>query len=180
MAHVGQIPNADPSVGHSSVTQPKLRSSVLRRALLLAFVVAGALIGLLLTSETTAHAAIGQAGPDLTRLLRAMAGMKALAAAGLVVAVLWRLAEPVSWPWLAGYALACAAMAVGPGLIWEMVHLPLGALLLHGGLLATVVLLWRDPAMHVRLEQAVARRRAVLWARPGGSAPWTPAKDSRP
>ncbi len=180
MAHIGQVPQADVSVSQSPVAQRKPSSPAPGRVVLLALVAAGALAGVLLTNEAAAQLAIAQAGPDLTRLLRAMAGMKALAAAGLVAAMLWRLAAPVSWGWLAGYALAGAAMAAGPGLIWDMAHLRLGALLLHGGLLATVVLLWRDPVMHVRLEQAVARRRAVLKARPGGSAPCTPAGPSRP
>ncbi len=180
MAYLGEAPLADPSVAQSPARQRATLAPAPGRLLLLAVVMVGAVTGLVITNEAAAHLAIGQAGPDLTRLLRAMAGMKALAAAGLVAAVLWRLAAPVSWTWLTGYALACGAIAAGPGLIWDMVHLRLGALLLHGGLLATVLLLWRDRAMHVRLEQAVARRRAVLKARPGGSASWTPAKESRP
>ncbi len=38
-------------------------------------------------------------------------------------------------------------MAAGPVLIWEMVHVRLGVLLLHSGLLAGGLLLWRDPAV---------------------------------
>ncbi len=180
MAYFGEAPLADPSVGQSPARQAAPLAPAPGRTLLLACVVAGAVTGFVLTDGAAAQLAVGQAGPDLTRLLRAMAGMKALAAAGLVAAVLWRLAAPVSWLRLAGYGVACAAMAAGPGLIWNMSYLRLGALLLHGGLLGTVLLLWRDPAMHARLGEAVARRRAVLMARPGGSAPLPPAKDSRP
>ena len=53
-------------------------------------------------------------------------------------------------------------MAAGPGLIWGMVHLRLGALLLHGGLIALVVLLWRDGATSQRLAELVAARRRAL------------------
>ena len=56
-------------------------------------------------------------------------------------------------------------MAAGPVLIWDMVHIRLGALLLHGGLLATALLLWRDPAVGARLVALVTRRRAILRAR---------------
>jgi len=99
------------------------------------------------------------ADPALTRLLRAMAGIKLLIAAGAAAALYWRLASPVG-PWrLTGYVLSGAAMAAGPGLIWNMAHIAAGAALLHGGLAATILLLWRDPGMAARLEQAIATRR---------------------
>ncbi len=56
-------------------------------------------------------------------------------------------------------------MAAGPVLIWEMAHVRLGALLLHGGFLAGALLLWRDPTVGARLGDMVARRRATLRAR---------------
>jgi len=42
---------------------------------------------------------------------------------------------------------------------------PAPALLLHGGLIATAVLLWRDPATRARLSEIIARRRADARAR---------------
>jgi hypothetical protein len=99
------------------------------------------------------------ADPDLTRLLRAMAVLKALMAAGAVVAIAWRLGVAVTLPWLGGYAAAGAAMAAGPVLIWDMAHVGLGAGLLHGGLLAAVLLLWRDKVVGARLSAIVAARR---------------------
>jgi hypothetical protein len=109
--------------------------------------------------------ATAQADPDLTRLLRAMAALKALMAAGAAAAVLWRLGAAITLPWLAAYAMACGAMAAGPVVIWGMAHVGLGAVLLHGGLLATVLLLWRDPVVSARLSAIVATRRAALRAR---------------
>jgi hypothetical protein len=109
-------------------------------------------------TDASAHAVL-QAGADLTRLLRAMAGLKALMAAGALAAVWWRLGAAASLPWIAGYALAGAAMAAGPGLIASMVYVRSGALLLHAGLFATLVMLWRDPAMGMRLHEAIMRRR---------------------
>jgi len=97
--------------------------------------------------------------PALTRLLRAMAVIKLLIAAGAGVALFWRLAAPIG-PWrLIAYTAAAASMAAGPGLIWNMAHIAAGAALLHGGLLATILLLWRDPGMAQRLEGAIARRK---------------------
>jgi len=46
-----------------------------------------------------------------------------------------------------------------PGLIWGLAHILLGAVLLHGGLIAMAVLIWRDPTTRARLSEIVARRR---------------------
>jgi hypothetical protein len=109
--------------------------------------------------EATARA-VADSGADLTRLLRAMAALKAMMAVAAGAAVLWRLGVPVGLAWFAGYAMAAAAMAAGPGLIWGMAHVAGGAVLLHAGLLATIVLLWRDPVVGDRLAALVAQRRA--------------------
>jgi hypothetical protein len=115
--------------------------------------------GFALTGHDAAQQAIGQAGPDLTRLLRAMALLKAGIAAGLVAAILWRLSAAIGAVWFAAYAAATAAMASGPALIWDMAHVIAGAVLLHTGLLAAVVLLWRDPVTSNLLADAIAARR---------------------
>ncbi len=135
-----------------------------RRAWLVAVVAIGSLAGFAVTERSATSQAIALASPELTRLLRAMAGMKAMAAIGLVGLVYWRLASPVGRGKLALYALSCSVMAAGPGLIWGMAHLKLGALLLHAGLVVVAILLWRDPAMATRLEAEIARRRARLRA----------------
>jgi hypothetical protein len=116
-------------------------------------------------AEDAARAA---ADADLTRLLRAMAALKFVMALAAVGAVFWRLGSPAGPAWLGAYAVSCGALFAGPGLIWGMAHLGMGALLLHGGLAATIILLWRDPVVGRRLEAAVATRRAALRAA-GGS-----------
>jgi hypothetical protein len=137
-------------------------SPALARGLLAVVVLAAALTGFLGTAPDMTGQAIAAAGDDLTRLLRAMAMLKALMAAGAAAAIFWRLGAPVTPPWLAAYIAAAAAMAAGPGVIWGMAHVGLGALLLHGGLLAAVLLLWRDPAVSARLSAIVASRRAAI------------------
>jgi hypothetical protein len=94
-----------------------------------------------------------------------MALLKALMAVGMAAAVMWRLGSPVTLGWLAAYALACAGAAAGPGLIWRMAHIGAGALSLHLGLLAALILLWRDPAVGARLTLTVDAWRARLRAR---------------
>jgi hypothetical protein len=141
---------------------PSARGAVGRRFLLLAIVVTGLVGGWLATPAGLVARAAADAGPELTTLLRGMAAMKALAAGGLVAAIVWRLSAPIAWGRYVAYAAASACMAVGPVLIWNLVHLRLGALLLHAGLLAAVVLLWRDPAVGARLQGVIDRRRAAL------------------
>ncbi len=127
------------------------------RTVLLVILAAAALAGLLSAASPGASLAAVHAGADLTRLLRFMAVLKAGIAVGAAGAVFWRLGVPVSLPWLAAYAVAGGAMAAGPGVIWAMAHVGVGALLLHGGLLATILLLWRDPATAGRIASILAR-----------------------
>ncbi len=131
-----------------------------RAVVALAFV-AAALAGFLATDGGTAAHAVEHAGGDLTRLLRAMAAIKAAMAVGVMAAVVWRLSTPAPTPWLVGYTFAGAVMASGPGLIWDMAYLGTGALLLHGGLAACAILLWKDPAVGSRLAAMIATRRAA-------------------
>ncbi len=135
------------------------------RALLVLVTAASVAAGLLATGTEGSASAIALAGADLTHLLRAMALLKVVMAGGMAAAVLWRLGSPVTLAWWAAYALACAGMAAGPGLIWQMAYVRTGALLLHTVLFAALILLWRDPAMGARLGIMVAARRAMLRAR---------------
>ncbi len=127
-----------------------------------AILLAACCIGYLATGPAATVAAMQHDGADLTRLMRFMAGLKTMLALGAAAAVAWRLAAPVSLSWFAAYAVTGAAMASGPGLIWGMAHVGAGALLLHGGLFATILLLWRDPVVGMRLAAMVERRRAAL------------------
>ena len=140
-------------------------SPALARLLFVLVVGAAIAAGALATGAETSSHAMSNAGAELTRLLRAMAAFKALMAAGVAAAVLWRLGAAVKLASFGAYALACGAMAAGPALIWGMAHVGAGALLLHGGLLAAVLLLWRDPVVSRRLAAMVTARRASLNAR---------------
>jgi hypothetical protein len=140
-------------------------SPVIARALLALVIAAAFAGGLFATGREASASAIALAGADLTHLLRAMALLKALMAAGTVAAVMWRLDSPVTRARWAAYALACAAAAVGPGLIWRMAHVGAGALTFYVGLLGASVLLWRDPAVGARLAITVNAWRAKLRSR---------------
>ena len=135
-------------------------SPAMARGLFVLLIVAAAALGVVSTDAVTAQAAAAEAGEDLTRLLRLMMLIKAALVAVAVSAAFWRLGWPVSPVRFGTYALAGTAMVAGPGLIWSMAHVGLGALLMHAGLAATVVLLWRDPAVMGAMAAALKRRAA--------------------
>jgi hypothetical protein len=137
------------------------------RAGLLAVIAVSAIAGYFATASQASHLAMAHDGAALTRLMRFMAVIKAGMAVAVSAAVLWRLGATITLPWFIGYATSCAAMAAGPGLIWGMAHIGLGALLLHGGLLISIVLVWRDPAVSALLANSVAARRQFIASRAG-------------
>ncbi len=132
------------------------------RLALVGVVVVAAIAGVAGPDRAASAQAVAAAGPDLVRLLRAMAAIKLLLAGLAGAVVYWRLGAGVGAARLAAYLAAGGAMAAGPGLIWTLTDVAAGAVLLHGGLLATILLLCRDPAMAARLEGVIAARRAAL------------------
>ena len=156
---------ASPASSTAALAGTSTLSPAMARALLVLVTAAGVAAGLLTTGTEAFASAFALAGAELAHLLRAMALLKMAMAVGMAAAVLWRFGSPVTPAWWAAYALACAGMAAGPGLIWQMAYVRTGALLLHAGLFAALILLWRDPAMGARLSTMVAARRAVLRAR---------------
>jgi hypothetical protein len=158
MPDIGYVPTREPDIA----LRPSRSAG---RAVLAGAIVIGVALAMLATPATEAARAAQAAGPELTTLLRAMAGLKLPFAASLLAATYWRLAVPVA-PWrLAAYAAAGGAMAAGPVLVWDMAHIRLGALLLHAGLVASLLLLWRDPAVGARLEAIITKRRSVIRTR---------------
>jgi hypothetical protein len=150
------------SIGRSSGAGIDGVNAGVARAVFVAMLLAALAEGALWPDRAASGQAIAVAGPSLTRLLRAMAAIKMLIAGMAGAAVYWRLGSPVGVVRFGAYLAAGGAMAAGPGLIWAMSHVGAGALLLHGGLLATILLLWRDPGMAVRLDAAIASRRRAL------------------
>lgn len=139
---------------------PRLISATAVRSFFLAAIACGIVAGAVLGNGADSVAAVQAAGADFTRLMRAMAVLKALMACGAGAAVWWRLGAATPPAWLVAYAAAGGAMAAGVPLIWGMVHSGPGALALHGGLAASILLLWRDRAVGQRLAQAIEARRA--------------------
>lgn len=103
--------------------------------------------GFAVTDGEAARKAVQAAGPELARVLQLMALLKLTFVAAAFWLTDWRLRQPLSPALAAGYLGATVAMAAGPGLIWGMAHLVAGAVLLHGGLLAMLVLSCMDGGM---------------------------------
>jgi hypothetical protein len=141
----------------SNIFKAALTSNV-SRLLLIFFIAAAFASGLLITGAEATSLAATNAEEDLTRLLRIVAAFKAFMAACAAAAVLWRLGTEVALARFAPYALACCAMSAGPVLIWSTAYVGIGALLLHGGLLANLLLLWRDPVVSEQFAAMIASR----------------------
>jgi hypothetical protein len=73
-----------------------------------------------------------------------MALLKGFAVAAAVAALLWRLGRGVTLPVAAGYLLSAWAMSAATVLIWQLVHIPLAAVLFHAALIGLLVAAWRD------------------------------------
>ena len=138
---------------------------VIAKTLLLVVIALAAAGGIYATDSATTARVIAGAGGDWANLLRAMAALKLLFVGAASAAVMWRLGAPISATRWVCYALAAGVAWTGPGLIWGLAHIALGALLLHGGLFAMAILVWRDPATRARLSEIIARRQAALRAR---------------
>ncbi len=158
------------AVVHAPTRPPRSRlrdgfqTPFIARTLLLTVIALAAGGGILLTDSAVTAQAVTSAGADWANLLRAMAALKLLFAGAATAAVLWRFGAPISAERWSAYALAAAVTWAGPGLIWGLAHIGLGTLLLHSGLIATAVLVWRDPATSERLSGIIARRRLASQA----------------
>jgi len=124
------------------------------RTMLAAVVAVAAIAGFVATGEDASRRAVEAAGPELAHLLRMMAGLKVVLALGVVSLVDWRLRLPVSPGVAAAYLVGAGLVAVGPGLLWGLSHVALGAVLLHGGFALLLVLGCTDGGVRSRFAQA--------------------------
>jgi hypothetical protein len=142
----------------TNVRVAPLAAALQRRAVFLMFAAAGFGAGFLITGQAAAANAASLAGEDLTRLLRGMAAIKAAIILPAIATIVWRLGTPATSALFAAYTASAAAMTLSIGLIWHMAHVGPGALLMHAGLIGTLVLLFRDKAVGERLASALKAR----------------------
>jgi hypothetical protein len=114
-------------------------AAVLRTALVVACI--AALAFALWSGDSAAHAAYD---PDLARVLRFMAIVKAGIALSAMALLLWRFGRPVSI-WGACACIAGTCLLVGASvLIWQLTSIPAAAGAFHVGLLVVLVAAWRE------------------------------------
>lgn len=141
----------------------RTRRAIPYRVVLLAAVATAVAAGFVAVYDPASARAAEAAGAELTRLLRFMALTKAAFAAGALLLAGWRLRHPTTPAVALSYAATGALMAAGPGLIWSVAHVALGAVLFHAGLALLLVLAWTDranPAAPTAAGGGVLRRFA--------------------
>lgn len=99
------------------------------------------------------------ADPELTRLLRGMAILKALLSLAAISLAAWRVGYPSDPRLPAGLVASAALMAAGSVLIWLVAPIVAGAVLFHAGLILLLVLCWADDSGARSLGAALTRRR---------------------
>lgn len=126
-----------------SVAAPARARLPIAAPLLLYAAVGTAAVGGLLVGRAVSGD-IGGYEDKLVLLLRFMAAMKTAGVVAAALLVHWRLSRPIAPRLALGYGAALVLMAAAPGLIWSLAHVGLAAGLFHAGLLAFLVLAWRD------------------------------------
>jgi hypothetical protein len=113
-------------------------------AALRALLCAGCLAAVAAAAWLGQPAATLQADPELARLLRGMALIKAALVLAAVALLLWRFGRPLRRPAAIAY-LAGAWLAAGASmLVWQLSFIPLAAPVFHAGELTLLVTAWRE------------------------------------
>lgn len=142
------------SPGSSDRGRMRARHCVKARLALAAVLLVSVIAGLGLVPAAPAG------DPDLTRLIRAMAAIKAVLVAAAALAVIWRMRYRSAPAVFAAYAASLAAMGSGLGMMWTLSWPVASTVLLHGGFVALMVLAFRDRALLRVLEQRLQRLRS--------------------
>jgi len=128
-----------------------------------------AMIGAAALGLLAGHSAVD---PELALLLRFMAGVKAMMAVAAGALAAWRFGHPVRPAVGMGYVVAVSGMAAGAALIWQLEHVAVGAVMVHGGLATLAILGWLDRAGWARGVYAMPLRLTRKnWPRAAVSPP---------
>ena len=141
---MSRLTNALDHAAFVSIAPQRTASAAYWRSFLAVAVVLAVAAAFAVGQDAASASAVEVAGPDLTRLLRFMAVVKASLAAGAVGLVWWRSGYPATLRSMLSYAVACLLMAAAPGLIWSMAHVALAAVMFHAGLALLLLVCWTD------------------------------------
>lgn len=82
--------------------------------------------------------------PELSLLIRGMAGIKAMMVLALLAALTWRTRWPLPPPLWSAYTLGAWGMAFATVLIWHYTFIAAAAVFFHAAELLVLVLAWQD------------------------------------
>jgi hypothetical protein len=123
-------------VGHRA---PWRSPWILRGAL-----VGGAVVAAAVAASFGDPAAHLRADPDLCRLLRGMAVIKAGLALTALAVLSWRFARPIPPATAFAYVVGAWLMAAASMIVWRLSFIGIGALVFHTGELTLLVVAWRE------------------------------------
>jgi hypothetical protein len=104
----------------------------------------GAILAVAVAATFGDPAAHLRADPDLSRLLRGMAVIKAALALGALAVLYWRLARPIQPATAMAYVVGAWLMAAASMIVWRLSFIGLGALAFHSGELTLLIVAWRE------------------------------------
>ena len=121
-----------------------LRAGSLRVWSLRILLFVGVFSAVLGTATVGDPAPVDAADPELARLLRGMALIKAVLVVAAVGAVWWRFARPLSNRMAAAYLFGVSLAAAGSVMVWRLTFLGLAAGAFHVGELVLLAVAWGD------------------------------------
>ncbi len=133
-----------PSLAVSRVASSSSPRSFQRPLALRVALLAG-LVAVMVAAAALANAsAYSAVEPELARLLRGMAVIKAGIALVAVALSLWRFGQPVSSPAAVGYLVGVWSLAGAAVFIWYLSFIAGAAIIFHLGLFGLLALVWRE------------------------------------
>jgi hypothetical protein len=117
-----------------------------RRLRLGGMLLSGCVLAVLAAAAVSRPEPLLQADPELARLLRGMALIKAAIVVASLTALLWRFGRPLSNGLTCAYLAGAWAAASASMMIWQLEFIPTAAVTFHLGELTLLVTAWRDHA----------------------------------
>ncbi|MGB5810156.1 MAG: hypothetical protein WBG86_06475 [Polyangiales bacterium] len=140
------IPNSRPTDGVLPRSSAYTGSPASRRLRLGGMLLGGCVFAVLAAAAVGHPEPLLQADPELARLLRGMALLKAAIVVAALAALLWRFGQPLSNGLTVAYLAGASAAAGACMLIWQLEVTPTAVFTFHLGELTLLVAAWRDHA----------------------------------
>lgn len=140
------IPNPTPTDGVLPRSSAYAGSPTSRRLRLGGILLGGCVLAVLAASAAGRPEPLLQADPELARLLRGMALIKAAIVVAALAALVWRFGRPLSNGLTGAYLAGAWAAAAACMLIWQLEFTGTAVFTFHLGELTLLAAAWRDHA----------------------------------